>query len=115
MQYSDSVIFLTGQAKPGKEDAISTVYSVFSLCLFVDTRTDMIVDLACTTVMDETEAFIRHLLVGRSLVTELEPMIDTLSKRFFALVQKTLIVALKDAQNRYLMIYPDKRQSLTKQ
>ena len=112
MQYSDSVIFLTGQAKPGKEDAISTVFSVFSLCLFIDTKTDVIVDLACTTAMDETEAFIRTLLIGRSIVTELDIMIETLKKRFFALVQKTLIVALKDAQNRYLMIYPDKRPVL---
>ena len=109
MRYSDSVIFLTGQAKPGKEDAISTVYSVFSLCLFIDTKTDEIVDLACTTVMDETEAFIRQLLVGRNIVSELDVMTDCLKKRFFALVQKTLIAALKDAQNRYLMIYPEKR------
>jgi len=109
MQYSDSVIFLTGQAKPGKEDAISTVFSVFSLCLFIDTKTDTIVNLSCTTAMEETEDFLRMLLVGRNIVADLETMIDVLKKRFFALVQKTLIVALKDAQNRYLMIYPDKR------
>ncbi|MDY2647590.1 MAG: DUF3870 domain-containing protein [Pyramidobacter porci] len=111
MEYNDSTIFLTGQARPGKEDAISTVYSVFSLCLFIDTKTDCIVNVACTTVMDETEDFIRKLLLGKNIVTELEAMIVSLRQRFFALVQKTLIVALKDAQNRYLMLFPQKRVS----
>ena len=109
MTYSDSTIFLTGTAKPGKEDAINTVYSVFSLCLFIDTKTDCIVNVACTTVMDETEDFIRMLLLGRNIVAEMDATVDTIKKRFFALVQKTLIAALKDAQNRYLMIYPEKR------
>lgn len=109
MLYSDSVVFVTGQAKPGKEDAISTVYSVFSLCLFVDTKTDCIVNLICTTAMPETQSFVQQLLVGKNLVLEMDTMVDILRKRFHALVQKTLIVALKDAQNRYLMIYPDKR------
>lgn len=107
--YSDSTIFITGQAKPGKEDAISSVYNVFSLSLFIDTQTDRIVNLACNTVMDETEDFIRMLLVGKNLLTDLDEMLDILSRRFYALVRKTLIVALKDAQNRYLMFYPDKR------
>ena len=59
--------------------------------------------------MDETEDFIRMLLLGRNIVTELDEIIDSVRKRFFALVQKTLIAALKDAQNRYFMIYPEKR------
>ncbi len=109
MQYGNSVIFLTGQAKPSREDAISAVYSVFSLCLFIDTKTDTILDLACTTAMDETEEFVRILLVGHDIVNDLDVMVEALRTRFFALVQKTLIVALKDAQNRYLMLYPDKR------
>lgn len=109
MLYNDSVIFLTGQAKPGKEDAISAVYSVFSLCLFVDTKTDCIVNLICTTAMPETQEFVQQLLIGRNLVNEMDVMIGILKKRFHALVQKTMIVALKDAQNRYLMLYPDKR------
>ena len=109
MIYNDSVIFLTGQAKPSKEDAISAVYSVFSLCLFLDTRTDCIENLICTTAMPETQEFVRQLLIGKNLVSEMDLMVDILKKRFYALVQKTLIVALKDAQNRYLMIYPEKR------
>lgn len=108
-RFDDSIIFITGQAKPSSEDAINTMYHVFSLSLIVDTNNDLIINLACNTIMDETEAFIRGLLCGKNLVTELDLMIEVIKTRFYALVQKTLIVALKDAHNRYLMIYPEKR------
>lgn len=108
-RYSDSTLFITGQAKPSSEDAINSLYHIFSLSLIVDKNTDIIVDLACNTIMDETEDFIRILLCGKNIVTGLDCMIETIKTRFYALIQKTLIVALKDAQNRYLMIYPEKR------
>lgn len=108
-KYSDTIIFLTGQAKPSSEDAINAMYHTFSLCLFIDNEDDKIIDIACTTVMDETEDFIRYLLCGHNLVSDIEDIIELLKKRFFGLVQKTLIVALKDAHNRYLMLYPNKR------
>lgn len=113
LEYSDTTIFITGQAKPSKEDAISTVYQIFSLSLFIDTENDCIVNLACTTAMEETEEFIRMLIVGKNILTEMDDILDVLRKRFFALVQKTLIAALKDVQNRYLMLYPEKRNRLS--
>lgn len=109
VRFADSTIFITGQAKPSSEDAINTMYHVFSLSLIVDKDTDIIISLACNTIMDETEDFIRGLLCGRNLVTELDLMIDIIKTRFYALIQRALIVALKDAYNRYLMIYPKKK------
>ena len=70
MSYNVNTIFITGSAKPSNEDAIKNVYQVFSLSLIVDTRTDIIVDLCCTAVMSKTEDFIRDMLVGVNLVTE---------------------------------------------
>ena len=56
--YSPTTIFLTGQAKPSKDDAISTVYQVFSLCMIIDTKTDKILDVSCTATLDMTREFI---------------------------------------------------------
>jgi len=111
MSYNVNTIFITGSAKPSNEDAIKNVYQVFSLSLIVDTRTDIIVDLCCTAVMSKTEDFIRDMLVGVNLVTEVNDAVKTIRRRFMALVQKTLIVALRDAQNRYFMAFPEKRTS----
>lgn len=108
-KYTDTTIFITGKAKPSADDAINTMYNTFSLCLIVETKTDNIENLACTTVMDETEEFIRYLICGKNLVKDLDLIIESLKNRFYGLVQKTLIVALKDAQNRYLVLYPEKK------
>ncbi|MBQ9720972.1 MAG: DUF3870 domain-containing protein [Oscillospiraceae bacterium] len=107
--YNANTVFITGTAKPGNEDAIKNVYQVFSLSLIVDTRTDQIVDSSCTAVMNMTNNYIRSILIGRNLVTEVDEIANELRARFMALVQKTLIVSLRDAQNRYLMAFPEKR------
>ncbi|CVK18393.1 MULTISPECIES: DUF3870 domain-containing protein [Sporomusa] len=104
MDYAPNTIFITGQAKPSKEDAISTVYNVFFLSFIVDTETDLIVDVTCNTVRTMTQDFIRSLLIGQNLATGIDGMVRDIQQRFFGLVQKTLIVALKDAHNRYMMV-----------
>lgn len=109
MKYLENTVFITGQSKPSKDDVISSTYSVFSLCVIIDRETDRIVDIACNTIMDETEDFIRDMLCSRNIVKELDIMIDTIQSRFFALIQKALIAALKDAQNRYFIVFPEKR------
>lgn len=109
MKYTDTTVFLTGQATPSKDDAITTIYQIFSLSLLVETKTDCIVNLVCTTAMEETQEFLRQIICGRNLVTDMDVMVEELKKRFLALMQKTFIVALKDAQNKYLMTFPEKR------
>ena len=110
MNYLENTVFVTGQSKPSKDDVISSSYSVFSLCVIIDKETDRTVDIACNTIMDETEQFIRDMLCSKNIVTEVDKMIEVIQSRFFALIQKALIAALKDAQNRYLMIFPEKRK-----
>lgn len=109
MHYTENMILVTGQSKPVKEDVITSTYPVFSVCLIVDKETDRIVDAGCTTAMDETREFVRQMLCGKNLVTDLERMRSEIKSRFFALLQKALVVAVKDAQNRYFVEFPEKR------
>lgn len=109
MVHSDTSVLVTGHAKPLKDDAIHTVYQVFSLSLIVETKTDCILDLACTTVMEESEEFIRMIFRNKNIVMDMEELMDQIRRRFLTQAQKPLIVALKDAQNRYLTAYPEKR------
>ncbi|WP_186450976.1 DUF3870 domain-containing protein [Sporomusa sp. KB1] len=104
VEYAPSTVFITGQAKPSKEDAISILYSMFFLSMVVDKKTDIIVDATCNTVRDMTGDFILSMLVGQNLVTGIDDIVQHIRQRFFGLVQKTLIVALKDAHNRYMII-----------
>lgn len=107
VEYASSTVFITGQAKPCKEDSIFVVYNVFFISLIVDIETDIIVDATCNTVRVMTQDFIRSILVGQNLATGIDEMVQCIRQRFFGMVQKSLIVALKDAHNRYVIIKKD--------
>jgi len=104
MIYAKNMIFITGQARPIKEDVINNVYQVLSLGLVIDKETNIIVDVDCTTVMDLTKNFIREILIGRNFIMDINDIEHEIRERFFGLIQKPLIVSLKDANNRYRMI-----------
>ncbi len=103
MYYPKSSVFVTGVAQIGKTDAINAMYGTFSLSLIIDTHSDNIISLSCNMVMAETIEFVRQLLIGKNIITDMDEMVETIQKRFLALSQKALIVALRDAQNRYQM------------
>lgn len=109
MYYPEDSVFVTGVAKVSKDDAINAMYGTFSLSLVIDVHTNRIVALSSNTVMSETKDFLSQLLIGKNIVTDVDLMCDILRKRFLALAQKAVIVALRDAQNHYLMAYPDAR------
>lgn len=110
MSYSNSTVFVTGHAKPAKDDAINAVYQVFSLSLIIERETDTIVDVACTMVMGKSEEFIRSILCGKNIVADMEDLQQEIRARFLTLAQKPMVVALRDAQNRYLTAFPDRRE-----
>lgn len=104
MNYSKTTVFVTGIAKPGKDDPVTSQYDIFFLSCIVDKGNDVIVNAACNTASPMTEEFIRSLIIGRNLATEVDAMTQEIRSRFFGLLQKALIVSLKDAHNRYMML-----------
>ena len=57
--------------------------------------------MGCNTIVGVTEKFVRDLLVGRNLCNDLPEIEADIRRRYFALTQKPLIAALKDAANRW--------------
>ena len=104
MEYSKSTVFVTGIAKPGKDDPVTSLYDVFFISLVINKDTDIVVNATCNTASPMTEDFIRSLVINRNILTEMELMVQEIRCRFFGLLQKALIVALKDAHNRYTVI-----------
>ena len=107
MKYSENTIFVAGISKTGKEDGIHSLYQNLSVGLVVDQSSGQILALDCTIVMGETVEFLRQLLVGRNLFSEMDDIARLLERRFLALSQKAMIAALYDAQNRFRMAYPE--------
>jgi hypothetical protein len=78
----------------------------------VDTQTDIILDATCNTVKDITNDFIKSLLIGKNLINEIDAAVLDIRNRYFGLSQKALIIALKDAHNKYVMIKKNRSASI---
>ena len=108
MYWPEDSVFVTGVGKVTRDDAINAMYGTLSLSMVIDIKSNRILSISANTVMKETNDFIASLLVGKNIVTDVD---ETLRKRFLALSQKAVIVALRDAQNHYLMAYPEAREN----
>jgi hypothetical protein len=104
VEYDPGTIFVTGVAKVAKDDPIASSYQVFFVSLVVDQESGGIVDATCNTARDMTKDFIRSILVGGNLASGVEELSDQIRRRFFGMAQKPLLVALKDAHNRFMVV-----------
>ncbi len=109
--YPEDSVFVIGVAKVSKDDAINTMYGNFMLGLVIDIPSYRIISVNGNMVMQETNEFLAHLLVGKNIITDMEDMCSLLKRRFLALSQKAVIVALRDAQNHFLMAYPQAKEA----
>lgn len=104
MQYGKETVLVVGGAKPSRDDAIFTTHGEFYISLVLNRKTGEIIDVGCNTIVDVTEKFVKEMLVGRNLKDELPEIETDIRHRYFALTQKPLIAALKDAANRWRTI-----------
>ncbi len=100
--YNESVVYVVGHSKTSSDNPITDQYSVFFLAFMVDTIDDTIVNVGGSFMLQETKDFVRELFVGQ-LFSEYSPkIVDRIRKRYWGSSQKAIIVAYKDALNRYL-------------
>ena len=101
MAYGKDTILVVGGAKPCRDDAIYNTHGEFYISLVLERDTGRIVDPGCNTIVGVTSQFVKDMLVGRILPTDLPEIETEIRSRYFALTQKPLIAALKDASNRF--------------
>lgn len=102
--YEDSTILVVGQAKPSREDAIYSLHGEFYISMVVERESGRIVDAECNTILSVTKSFVKTMLSGKSLKTDMEQIEREIRERYFALTQKPLIACIKDAHNRYMLV-----------
>lgn len=101
MPYSKDTVLIVGGAKPSRDDAIYITHGEFYISLVLDRSTGKIVDVGCNTIVGVTEKFVKEMLVGKNLIKDMPEIDAEIRYRYFALTQKPLIAALKDAANRW--------------
>lgn len=103
MNYDKNTIYITGIAKSNNTDPITIMYNCFFLGVIVNRDDGTILDISCNTISNVTMDFIRSILIGYNLLNDLEKMINEIHERFLGTAQKALVVALKDAHNKFLI------------
>lgn len=100
--YGKNTICIAGMAKPTASTPTAVQYDKLILVLIFDFESGMVVDAECNMIVDVTSDFIASLLIGHSLYTDLNAMIDLISEKYNGISQKALIVALRDAYSKLL-------------
>lgn len=104
MIYEKNTIYILGTSKISQNDPISAFYDIFFIGIILERDSGKIIDSTCNMVRDMTTDFIRSILIGQNLVTDIDEIIDEIQDRFYGMAQKAVIAAIKDARNKYIMI-----------
>ncbi len=99
--FDKDTIYILGTARVSGQDPIKMRDDTFFVGLVVKAETGEIVDATCNMVREMTTEFIRSIVVGYRLNTELEAMIEEVERRFHGLAKRAVIASLKDAKNRF--------------
>ena len=94
-------VYVTGNARNSERSTVGNMHEIFAVELVINIHTDIIEEASCTLVTELGRNFVRNLLIKHNLVTELGLIIEKVDRYYQALPKKTLIAALKDAQNKY--------------
>ncbi|GAA0728506.1 DUF3870 domain-containing protein [Clostridium malenominatum] len=103
MKYEKNTIYITGVSRANSTDPITVMYNGFFLGMIINKDTGEIIDVTSNAISSMTTDFIKSMLIGYSIVKELDEMINEINNRFFGTAQKALIVALREVHNKFLI------------
>ncbi|GAB6181938.1 hypothetical protein JCM14036_32570 [Desulfotomaculum defluvii] len=97
----DNCVYVTGNARTSERSTVGKQTEVFAVEVVINIATDQIVEASCTLVTELGRQFVRKLLIGHNFILGLEEIIRDIDLYYQALPKKSLIAALKDANNKY--------------
>jgi len=97
----DTVIF-SGYAQLPSGTVSSEIYKVMALVVVVDLEKGTILESECTLSTRLAERFVRELLVGKSLRSDLAEMIGLINARYQGTARKSIICALRIIADKYM-------------
>lgn len=97
--YNPNSLFVIGDAKSSQNNPITKQYNQFFLALVIDVTNDEIIDSECSSTLQLTNQFVHGLLTGCTVHDE--SIEGEIRGRYHGASQKALIVAFRDAKNKY--------------
>ena len=94
--YSKNSIYIVGCAKAAAENPITVASQYLILPIIFDRDSGQIYDADINSVCDITERFVKSLLVGRSIYTDYNAIIQDIGSRYLGHSQKALIFCIRN-------------------
>lgn len=99
---AQDTIYIIGESRTNKDNAITIMYHSFYLAFIVNPATDEIIDVGCTHTISVTEQFIRNMFLGKYMrVPDIQAIENEIKIRYHGSSQKAIIVSYKDALKKY--------------
>ncbi|HLR34469.1 MAG TPA: DUF3870 domain-containing protein [Tissierellales bacterium] len=99
--YDRDTVFIVGHGKTNKENAITEQFKIFFIGFVVDTKTDEIIDISCTSTIPTTRKFVSSLFIGKKFDRYNKDLEQEITRRYFGSSQKAIVIAYKDALKKY--------------
>lgn len=95
-------ICIVSTATVRKSNPVSVVHDKMVLIFVIDRETGQIVDFDVNTACDLTRRFLRQIMVGKNLISEVELIKESLLQNYMGDSVRSLIVGCKAARERAL-------------
>ena len=100
---NDTAIFF-GYAQLSSGTISSEVYKVIALIVVVDLEKGTILEAECTLSTSLSSRFVRDLLIGKSLRSDLLEIVDLINLKYQGIAKESIIHALGIISDKYLAI-----------
>ena len=100
MSHPSELIFAAGMARPSSATPIAVQYDLLLVTFTFLRDTGIIQDAEANLVCAVTSEYLRQLLVGRCIYTQLEDILQQLDRTYLGIGGRTLQVCLKDAYDK---------------
>ena len=97
MKKNSGLVYVTGVARPTPDNPIAVNYDRLLVILIFEPETGEIVDAEVNMICSTTRNFIKSLLVGYCLYSDIPQIMENIQSRYWGLSRRALIVCMKDA------------------
>lgn len=97
-------IYITGEARTNIDNAITKIYGLLYIALEVDRKTGNIYRFDCNATLELTKDFLKNIFEGRNILKDEEEIFNEINSRYFASSSKAIIVAYRDAIQKFKKI-----------
>lgn len=104
-----NTMFIAGHGKLPAGSAAKAMFEMLAITVEVDKTYGVILDADCTLATEEGRRFVRNMLRGYSLKSDMELIRRKVASSYYGKVKSALLAALNDLNTEYQRVMSEQR------